>query len=111
MSNELPNDSDGDALRRLIAAGSDLSKEMKIDFAVAVPDQERGNAFAAVVEPMGFTTDVDRDSETGEWTCYCSRILIPTYDEIVAIQDRLEAIGRPYDAKPDGWGTLGNANE
>lgn len=108
MIDELPNDSDGDALRRLIATGSDLSKEMEIDFAVDVPDGETGLRFAAVVEPMGFRTDVDQDGSAGEWTCYCSRTMIPSYDAIIRIQDTLEDIGRPFNATPDGWGSCGN---
>jgi hypothetical protein len=62
MIDNLPNDSDGDALRRLIKTGSDLSKEMEIDFAVAVPDRNAGLAFATVVQPLGFRTKVHQDS-------------------------------------------------
>jgi hypothetical protein len=36
MSEHLPNDADGDALRRLRATGSDLSRDMEIDFAVDI---------------------------------------------------------------------------
>jgi hypothetical protein len=43
-------------LRRLIATGSDLSKEMEVDFAMDVPDRETGLAFAAVAAPLGFRT-------------------------------------------------------
>lgn len=35
-----PNDADGDALRRVAGAGSDMSKPMDIDFAVAAPDED-----------------------------------------------------------------------
>jgi hypothetical protein len=42
MLEELPQDSDADALRGLIATGSDLSQKMEIDFAVTVPDRETG---------------------------------------------------------------------
>ena len=111
MADQSPMDSDGDALRRLVATGSDLSKEMDIDFMVDVRDQKTGLEFAAVVAPLGFRTDVDRDSVTGRWTCYCTRRIVPAYDEIVSIQETLETAGRPYNAKPDGWGTFGNADE
>jgi hypothetical protein len=109
MADQLPNDSDGDALRRLIATGSDLSKELEIDFMVDVPDREIGLAFATTVESLGFRTEVDQDLETGDWTCYCSRRMVPSYDAIIAIQRTLEDVGRPYNAKPDGWGSFGNA--
>jgi regulator of RNase E activity RraB len=106
---DLPADSDGDALRRLIADGSDLSKEMEIDFAMAVPDREAGEAFAVVARQIGFVTDVYLDSD-GKWTCYCTRIMIPSYDAMIDTQETLADIGRPFDAVPDGWGSFGNAD-
>ncbi len=111
MDQQLPDDSDGDALRRLIATGSDLSKEMDIDFAVNVPDRKVGLAFAAAAAPLGFQTTVDQGATTGRWTCYCSRRMVPSYDAIVSIQETLENLGRTYNAKPDGWGSFGNAPE
>ena len=111
MIDDLPHDSDGDALRRLVATGSDLSKEMEIDFTVDIPNREAGEAFASVVGPLGFRADVDQDDKSGRWTCYCSRTMIPSYDAIIEIQNTLENIGRPYNAKPDGWGSFGNAPE
>jgi hypothetical protein len=111
MEDQLPRDSDGDALRRLIATGSDLSKEMEIDFAVDIPDRDTGLAFAAAVARMGYRTSVYQDGSAGEWSCYCSRVMIPSYDAIVAVQETLERIGRPFHAKPDGWGSFGNATE
>lgn len=108
---DLPHDSDGDALRRLASAGSDLSKEMEVDFAVDVPDRNAGLAFAAAAEASGFRTAVDQDSDTNEWTCYCSRNLIPSYTTIVALQHTLGVIGIPYNAVPTGWGSFGNADD
>ena len=109
MCEELPNDSDGDALRRLLADGSDLSKPMEIDFAVLVPNQETGLKFAKTVEPLGFRTSVKFGEATGRWTCYCSCRMVPSYDAMIATQKTLEKLGAPYGAKPDGWGTFGNA--
>ncbi len=109
MNDHLPHGADGDALRRLAETGSDMSKEMEIDFAVEVPDQHSGLAFAAVVGAMGFRTRVSHDSVTGEWTCYCSRAMVPSYDAVVAVQRALEQAGRTFNARPDGWGSYGNA--
>jgi hypothetical protein len=111
MIDRLPQDADGDALRRLIATGSDISKKMEIDFAVHVADRSTGLAFAAVVEQMGFRTDVQQGGKTGKWTCYCIRTMIPSYDAIIDVQKTLGDIGRPYNAKPDGWGSFGNAED
>src|ERR1043166_3129020 len=85
----VPNDADGDALRQLQSDGSDLSKPMKIDFAVSVPSAVIGNAVAQRAEPLGFITDVDYDAETEAWTCYCTKVVIPEYQPILGIQESL----------------------
>jgi Regulator of ribonuclease activity B len=108
MNDNLPNDSDGDALSRLIATGSDLTKKMEIDFAVHVRDRDTGLVFAKAVESQGFRPAVDQDEKSGRWTCYCSRTMVPSYDALVDLQDMLEELGRPYGAFPDGWGSFGN---
>ena len=108
MLEELPLDSDGDALRSLIATGSDLSKEMEIDFAMSVPNREAGLAFATIVGPMGFQTSISLGDATKTWTCYCSRIMVPSYEAIIEVQRILEKTGKPYNARPDGWGSFGN---
>jgi hypothetical protein len=110
VNDSLPTDSDGDALRRLIATGSDLSKEMEIDFAMDVPDQQSGHAFAKVADAIGFRADVTKNCDGDRWTCYCSRTMIPSYDAIIEVQRTLEELGRPYNAKPDGWGSFGNSD-
>ena len=108
MNQELPHDDDGNVLRSLAANGSDLSKEMEIDFMVLVPDRDIGLAFSEKVSPLGFRTEVEREAVSGRWTCYCTRIMIPSYDEIIEVQKKLGDLGRDYKACPDGWGTLGN---
>ncbi len=109
MSDTLPKDSDGDALRSLIACGSDITKEMEIDFAVDVPDKETGIAFTKVTQPLGFQTDIHQDEDSKRWTCYCTRTMIPTYEAVIEIQNKLEELGAPFNARPDGWGSFGNA--
>jgi hypothetical protein len=108
MTNSLPNDSDGDALRNLVSHGSDLAKPMLIDFAVAVPTVESGKAIAALVSALGFQPDVYHDEETNSWSVYCSKTVVPTYEEVVAIQRQLDDLSRPFGGKSDGWGTFGN---
>lgn len=105
---DLPNDADGDALRRLIADGSDLNREMEIDFAMAIPDQDAGIQFAPLAEKLGFRTSVYVDEDSGEWTCYCSKRIVPSYTTMIEIQNSLAKLGEPFAAYPDGWGSFGN---
>jgi len=109
MSVNVSNDADGDALRRLIANGSDLSREMEIEFQVLAPNQASAVALASAAQMFGFRTSVHSHSDSPSWTCDCSRRMVPRYEEIIEVQRQLQEIGRPLGARPDGWGSFGNA--
>ena len=111
MMDELPNDDDGNALRQLALDGSDISRSMLIDCAVSVPNKDKGMAFAATVAKIGFKTDVHFSHGSKRWTCYCTCTMIPSYNAMIDTQAILKEAGRPFDAKPDGWGSFGNAPE
>lgn len=108
---ELPHDSDGDAIRRVIGSGADLSRPMLIDFAVAVPYQAAGQKIAEIVSKRGYTPDVCFDEKTQKWTCYCSRTMLLTHEGLRSTQQELAEIGEPFESFPDGWGTFGNADK
>jgi hypothetical protein len=103
-----PSDADGDALRRLAEAGNDMSRPMTIEFYVAVPDQRAGFAVAESAAAAGYRTSVEEDEEDREWTCYCSREMIPTYGAVIAAQQELGRLSSPQGGYSDGWGSFGN---
>lgn len=104
---DYPKDADGDALRR-IAAGSDMSKPMVIDFAVDVPTEAAGNEVVRLATESGYTPALEFDDDTKRWTCYCSKHMVPTYEAVLAAQQELDQLSAPVGGKSDGWGTLGN---
>jgi hypothetical protein len=106
---DYPDDADGDALRRLASDGSDLSQPMDIDFAVAVPDEETGKAVVLLAAARGYRPAVSQDDETGEWTCNCSRLMVPSYEALLAAQAELDELARSVGGYVDGWGSFGNA--
>lgn len=106
---DYPDDADGDALRRLVDDGSDLSQPMGIDFAVAVPDEKAGHALASLAASRGYRAELSQDEETGEWTCSCTRFMVASYETLVAAQAELDAMARPLGGYADGWGSFGNA--
>jgi regulator of RNase E activity RraB len=109
MARGLPKDADGEALRRIVAEGSDLSKPMYVNFQVAVPDEESAEKLAALARKLGYQVSVYGSPEcTLPWTCECSTRMIATYESVVAIQGELTAISAQFGGIPDGWGTFGN---
>ncbi|WP_045390093.1 ribonuclease E inhibitor RraB [Vibrio rotiferianus] len=105
----IPDDETGLALKVYINNGSDLSKPMNMDFFVAVPSKAKGLAVAREVEKLGFQTSVEFDNEEREWTCYCNKTIIPSYSNVVAIEQQLDRVSKPFDGVVDGFGSYGNA--
>ena len=103
-----PDNADGDALRRLTESGADMTSPMVIDFAVAIPDESTGRAIALKAIEIGYKTSVNQDSESSEWTCYCSKAMFPTYEDVLNCQLELDKIAVAYGGFADGWGTFGN---
>lgn len=106
---EFPNDADGNSLRSLMEHGSDVYKEMEIDFSLLVPNENAGVQFATYVRDYGFRPSVTYDEKHNCWTCNCSKTMIPLYDSLIREQAWLAEAGAKFGAKNDGWGTFGNA--
>lgn len=109
MATDFPDDADGIALRFVVEEGSDMSMPMFIDFQIAAPDEASAHALANAARKLGYHAKAyDSPECTLPWTCECSTRMLATYDGVVAIQRELAALGKPYGAFPDGWGTFGN---
>src|SRR5262245_41585984 len=106
MAMTFPDDADGDALRRVAGNGSDMSKPMEIDFTVDVPSEAAGRQVAERAALLGYRAKVDHDVEDDVWTCYCTKRMLATYDDVVAAQVELEAVSVPFGGHCDGWGTF-----
>lgn len=106
--NVFPDDETGNVLRDFQKNGFDLSKPMDIDFFVAVPSRPSGEKVALQARALGYVVSVEQDDDTKEWTCYCTKRMVPDYHKIVSIEDELMAISKPFDGFADGFGTYGN---
>jgi hypothetical protein len=78
-----------------------------MDFFVAVPTSEAGRIVAARAVPLGFSTIVELDEETGSWTCSCTKILVPSLSTLVAIEVELDRLRRMSEATLTALGRLG----
>ncbi len=109
MAINFPNDSDGDALRRLVDIGSDMTKPMYISFQVAVPDEAVAKALADVAWKRGYRVNMYASLGcTLPWTCECSTRMLATYENVLAIQAELAELASQFGGHPDGWGSFGN---
>ena len=111
-----PNDADGDGLRMIAESGSDFDKPMDVDIQIAAASEETAINIANVVGAMGYRTEIylDEDVEVEDsaeaWTCECSKVMLLTYDNIVAVQEELDKVVKPLSGFVDGWSTYGNSD-
>jgi Regulator of ribonuclease activity B len=108
MSNTYPTDADGDALRKVVESGADMSRPMVIDFSVAVPDEGSARQVAEIVATRDFDPSIYEDNDKGSWSVYCSKSMLATYDGVVAVQAELNGLVAPLQGRCDGWATFGN---
>ena len=116
-----PNDADGAVLADLAAQGVDMSQPLDIEFPVAAADEKSANAITAALTDAGYDSHIEYDegepNEDGEidpdddefgpvWDVYANIRMIPTYEEIIRIQDDLNRLANPLGGKSDGWGVL-----
>jgi hypothetical protein len=107
--NDIPDDDTGQAIKRWAGKGSDLASPMKIDFFIEVADGVIGAKVSSDPALADFSVLVERDDETGRWTCYCTKTLIPDYRAIVDIEAVLTAVAKRHSAGYEGFGSFGNA--
>jgi hypothetical protein len=110
-----PNDEDGQVLARIAASGMDLSIPTTIEFAVAVPDEATSNVVSKAFQQNGYTPEVyfdegepDYNEEDGDefgpsWTVYVPVHCVPSYQNVVEIQEKLSSIANGLGGKVDGW--------
>ena len=108
MNTHYPSNADGDALRKLAASGHDMTKPMEIDFAIAAPDEFAANAICKVADAKGYRSRIFYDDESETWSVYCTKSIVPTYQNVRWAQVELDELSQPFQGYSDGWGTFGN---
>ena len=105
---KIPQDADGDAMRRVLEHGSDPTSPMDIDFMIACPDVASADKIAPLAAASGYSVRITVDEEDDSVTCYCTMKMLLDYDPLISCQSQLDSIGRQHGAYIDGWGTFGN---
>ena len=97
------------ALRMYADEGWDLSKPMDMDFFVVVPSEAIGHVVVVRTAPMGFTSRLEQEDDSGEWTVNCAITIVPTFERVIALERLLDRLARELGGFADGFGSFGNA--
>jgi len=107
MNDNYPADADGDALRRVVEDGNDLSQPMQVDFPVVFDSLEATPGFVELARGRGYDVEIG-ELEDDKVDVFCVRTMLLTYDAVVACQNELNELSKPFGGYCDGWGTFGN---
>ncbi|WP_316569339.1 ribonuclease E inhibitor RraB [Neobacillus sp. YIM B06451] len=106
FSEKFPDDADGQVLKNLYEDGVDFKQPQNVDFFVAVPDKESGEAILKLLREDGFNSELEQDEKSEEWTCYCFVRMLLNHQDIIDIQKRLDELSEPFGGYSDGWGVM-----
>ncbi len=103
-TSDMPDDPDGQVLRQLVLAGSDLSKPHDAEFFLYFPDEERASKACRELTAEGYTGKVERAAQGPSWLCFVTKQIIPSHGVMVAIRKRMSELARAGGGEYDGWG-------
>lgn len=107
MQHDIPDDMNGDVLRRMIADGDNLSVPREIDFSILFPDEKSAIRFARAVGGKFDRIKIlllDSAMRGFDWDVTASRVMLPDHTEITEIEMFLENVITPLGGENDGWG-------
>lgn len=103
---EFPDDENGDVLRRLLSRGDDLASPRIIDFCFIFPERGQALAFAELVDDRDLSVCISFYEAREIWQVIVKRCMIPTHEQITALElilaHRAESVG----GNADGWGCM-----
>jgi hypothetical protein len=101
-----PNDANGDVLRRMEAAGDDLTRPRNIDFAVIFANESLAEKFAEHFRELGHEVSVKKD-ETDQnlpWDVIVVQHMVPSHEGITNFESLLQSVADRWRGQNDGWG-------
>jgi hypothetical protein len=103
---EIPDDENGDVLRRMVANGDDLSQPRIVDFTHVFPDEASGRGFADQAEAEGLFAAIERTDvvEDLPWEVVIEHPLAPNYAALTALEHKLGKMAGQFGGRADGWG-------
>ena len=107
MNNQyFPDDENGDVLRRMFEMGDDLDQPRIVDFCFAFNERSGALDFARAVDDREFEVCISFYTERDIWQAIGKRFMIPTHQDITAIEGSLTESAVLAGGQADGWGCM-----
>ena len=101
---QIPNDANGDVLRRMLQDGDDFSKARMIEFCHIFPERRQALAFAEIVDDRELAVSISYNKQKDMWDAIVSRHMVPTHHDITTFELSLASKAESVGGGADGWG-------
>jgi len=101
-----PDDENGDVLRRMFASGDNLLEPRVIDFSFTFIERSQALAFADAVNTQEFKVGISYYEERGGWQVVVKKKMVPTHEDITALERLLTDRAKSVGGEADGWGCM-----
>jgi hypothetical protein len=103
---EYPDDANGDAIRRMLAAGDNLTCPRDIEFTVVFPNGNVAEQFARHFRTLGYAASIEFAETVEElpWDVIIVKNMEPSHSEIGSFEEALQSVASPLGGRNDGWG-------
>lgn len=105
---DFPDDADGQAIRRIAEAGSDLTKPMDVDIQIMASRKNDANNAELRLLSNDFSVRKYFHEDTQDWDVVGTKSLVLTYTDIIRLQQEVANFLSGLDCVVDGWGSSGN---
>ena len=106
-----PFDLNAAVLSNIAAQGRDLTIVRFIDFEHLFQEREAAETFAHQAASLGFQTKVRLYGDDENWNVTVSKNMVPSCEQITAVEQQLDVLAHQYGGYADGWGFLSAPNE
>jgi hypothetical protein len=102
----LPDDDNGDVLRRMVAKGDDLTRLRNIDFSVVFADESSAYEFAEHFRSLGYEVSVKGGypKQGFPWDVLVVRNMAASHEGITNFENLLQSAADRWGGRNDGWG-------
>ena len=103
---DIPDDLNGDVLRRMRRSGDSLTQSRVIDFSIVFPTEDAVARFIEIMHDNGLKASYKNSGvhDDEPWDATVKKDMVPDHAEIGTMEDWLEKHAAPLDGRNDGWG-------
>ncbi len=107
MNNQyFPDDENGDVLRQMYERGDNLDQPRIVDFCFAFNERSEALEFARAVDDRELEVCISFYTERDMWQAIVKRFMLPTHQDITAIEWSLTESAVLAGGQADGWGCM-----